>query len=253
MLEARQERILRQHVQTDRLLGVEAVPVGDGPVGDAEADSPMIDTPKEDEMAKSRPDAKAKKKSLDVLNKKEVSDCTKCELHEGRTQTVFGEGAPDADLMFIGEGPGRDEDEQGRPFVGRAGKKLNEMITAMGLKREDIYIANVVKCRPPQNRTPTPAEAATCFDYLFRQISIIQPKVIVTLGSPATKLLLDTNVGITKLRGNWAKYDGLLPDGPSIDVMPTYHPAYLLRAYTMENRKKVWSDLKKALNRLSES
>jgi len=173
----------------------------------------------------------------------EIGECTRCRLHEGRTNIVFGVGSPRAALMFIGEGPGRDEDEQGEPFVGKAGQTLNKMIRAMGLEREDVYIANVVKCRPPENRDPKPDEIATCSPFLFEQIEAIRPKVIVTLGSPATKTLLGTRQGITGIRGTWQSYRG-------IPVMPTYHPAYLLRSYTEENRRRVWDDLKAARARL---
>jgi len=173
----------------------------------------------------------------------ELGECTRCRLHEGRTHIVFGVGDPRAHLMFIGEGPGADEDAQGEPFVGRAGQKLNGMIQSIGLEREKVYIANVVKCRPPDNRDPKPDEIATCSPFLVEQIEAIRPRVIVTLGSPATKTLLNTKVGITKLRGTWQSYRG-------IPVMPTFHPAYLLRAYTTENRRLVWDDLKAARARM---
>jgi len=174
-----------------------------------------------------------------------IGDCTRCRLHEKRQNIVFGVGSPTARLMFVGEGPGADEDRQGEPFVGRAGKKLDEMIAAIGLSREDVYIANIVKCRPPENRTPQPDEVGTCSPFLFEQIAAIGPRVIVTLGSPSTKTLLDTKVGITKMRGIWHSYEG-------IPVMPTFHPAYLLRAYTPENRRLVWEDLKAARARMDE-
>jgi DNA polymerase len=172
-----------------------------------------------------------------------LGECTRCRLHAGRTNIVFGVGNPSARLVFIGEGPGADEDAQGEPFVGRAGQKLNEMIRAIGLEREDVYIANVVKCRPPDNREPKPDEIATCSPFLVEQIEAIRPRVIVTLGSPATKTLLGTKAGITRLRGTWHSYRG-------IPVMPTFHPAYLLRAYTQENRRIVWEDLKAARARM---
>ncbi|MCC6681294.1 MAG: uracil-DNA glycosylase [Phycisphaeraceae bacterium] len=178
------------------------------------------------------------------MDEQEVRKCTRCDLCRSRTQTVFGEGDPDAALMFIGEGPGQTEDEQGRPFVGRAGELLNKMIVAMGLAREQVYIANVVKCRPPDNRTPVPEETAACWDYLRRQIEIIQPRVIVALGAPAAKMLLETKVGIMKLRGTWQSFNMVQPPIP---VMPTFHPAYLLRAYTQDNRAKVWSDLQQVM------
>ena len=173
----------------------------------------------------------------------ELGECTRCRLCEGRTHVVFGVGDPRARLMFIGEGPGADEDAQGEPFVGRAGQKLNDMIRAIGLEREKVYIANVVKCRPPDNRDPKPDEIGTCSPFLVEQIEAIRPRVIVTLGSPATKTLLNTKLGITKLRGTWHSYRG-------IPVMPTFHPAYLLRAYTQENRRLVWDDLKAARARM---
>jgi DNA polymerase len=148
--------------------------------------------------------------------------------------------------MFIGEGPGAEEDAQGEPFVGRAGKKLDEMIVAIGLSREQVYIANIVKCRPPQNRDPERDEVETCSPFLIDQIEAIRPRVIVTLGAPATRTLLNTRVGITRLRGSWQSFRG-------IPVMPTFHPAYLLRAYTPENRRKVWEDLKAARARMDGS
>ncbi len=196
-------------------------------------------------------DRQQKAKRLAELDTTQVRGCTRCELCRSRTQTVFGVGDPDAALMFVGEGPGQNEDLQGEPFVGRAGELLNKMIEAMGLSREQVYIANVVKCRPPNNRTPTPAEAANCWPYLQRQIAIIRPSVIVTLGGPAAKLLLDTPTGITRLRGTWHQVPGLRADGQSIPVMPTFHPAFLLRAYTKENRQKVWSDLQAAMGRIA--
>ena len=177
--------------------------------------------------------------------REEIGDCTRCKLCHGRTQIVFGVGNPRARLMFVGEGPGAEEDARGEPFVGRAGQKLNEMIRSIGLTREEVYIANVVKCRPPENRTPEPDETATCSPFLFRQIEAIDPKVIVALGSPAAKTLLGTKTGITALRGNWGRFRG-------IPVMPTFHPAYLLRAYTVENRRLVFEDLKAARSRMDE-
>ena len=177
--------------------------------------------------------------------REELGDCTRCKLHRGRTHIVFGVGDPRARLMFVGEGPGADEDAQGEPFVGRAGKKLDEMIEAIGLKREEVYIANIVKCRPPNNRDPERQEVETCSPFLASQIEAIRPRVIVTLGSPATRTLLGSRVGITKLRGQWHSFRG-------IPLMPTFHPAYLLRAYTRENRRLVWEDLKAARSRIDE-
>jgi DNA polymerase len=167
----------------------------------------------------------------------EVKPCKKCRLCEKRRNTVFGEGDPDAKIFFIGEGPGENEDIQGRPFVGRAGELLNKMIAGMDLRREQVFIANIVKCRPPDNRVPAPGEVETCTPYLVRQLEIIQPRVIVTLGLPAAKYMLNTNSTMGRMRGQWHNWRG-------IKLMPTFHPAYLLRSYTEENRRLVWSDLK---------
>jgi len=177
--------------------------------------------------------------------REEIGDCTRCKLHQQRTNVVFGVGDPGARLMFVGEGPGAEEDARGEPFVGRAGKKLDEMILAIGLSRGEVYIANIVKCRPPKNRDPERDEIETCSPFLEKQIEAIGPKVIVTLGAPATKTLLGTRIGITKLRGEWHSFRG-------VPVMPTFHPAYLLRAYTKENRRKVFDDLKAARARMDE-
>ena len=174
---------------------------------------------------------------LQALDANEVTGCTKCDLHKTRTQTVFGEGDPEARLVFVGEGPGQNEDETGRPFVGKAGGLLDKMIAGMGLSREQVYISNVVKCRPPNNRTPLAGEVATCTPYLHQQLDWIRPTVIVPLGLPATRYLLDSKLAMGKLRGRWHEWRG-------IKVMPTYHPAYLLRSYTAENRALVWGDLK---------
>jgi len=240
---AKRLRILRQHVQTDQLLGVEAVPVGQA------ADQPPLPSTAPDVGRLGRD---AKIQILEAIDRDEVQACDKCELCHSRTRTVFGEGDPDAPIMFVGEGPGMNEDQQGRPFVGRAGELLNKMIAAMGFERQQVYIANIVKCRPPENRTPTPAEAMTCWDYLRRQIQTIQPRVIVAVGGPAAKMLLDTTVGITALRGTWQAIDGLGPGGAAIPVMPTFHPAYLLRQYTPDNRAKVWSDLQQVMTLLQD-
>ena len=175
----------------------------------------------------------------------DLGDCTRCKLHTTRNKIVFGVGDPNAQLMFVGEGPGAEEDARGEPFVGRAGKKLDEMIKSIGLSRAEVYIANIVKCRPPKNRDPEKDEVETCSPFLARQIEAIGPKAIVALGSPAAKTLLDTRTGITRLRGQWHDFNG-------IPVMPTFHPAYLLRAYTPENRRKVWEDLKSARARIDE-
>lgn len=173
--------------------------------------------------------------------RQEVMTCTKCPLHSTRKNVVFGVGSTKAELMFVGEGPGADEDEQGIPFVGRAGQLLTKMIEAMGLSREKVYIANIVKCRPPENRNPFENESMTCIPYLYRQIEYIRPKYIICLGSVAVQNLLRTNVGITKLRGEFVDLNG-------IKVMPTYHPAYLLRNPNM--KKPCWEDLQKVMKEM---
>src|SRR3954452_14880533 len=166
----------------------------------------------------------------------EIGDCTRCKLHTlGRRQIVFGVGNPEANLMFVGEAPGRDEDEQGIPFVGRAGQLLTKIIEAMGLARDDVYIANVIKCRPPQNRNPEPDEVETCEPFLFRQIDVIKPKVIVTLGKFAAQSLLRTDTPISQLRGRQFDYRGA-------KLVPTFHPAYVLRNNAPNS--EVWEDMK---------
>ena len=177
--------------------------------------------------------------------REELGDCTRCNLHKDRKTIVFGSGNPHADLVFVGEGPGADEDEQGFPFVGRAGRKLTEIIEkGMNLSREeDTYICNIVKCRPPNNRDPKPDEIAACNPFLIRQLQAIRPKAIVALGKPAASTLLGRTVPIMKERGNWYEYEG-------IPLMLTLHPAYLLRAYTIENRRNVMDDMNKVLTKL---
>ncbi|MHC4069261.1 MAG: uracil-DNA glycosylase [Planctomycetota bacterium] len=180
----------------------------------------------------------------------EVGKCRRCELGQTRTNAVPGEGNPNADIFFIGEAPGADEDAQGRPFVGRAGKLLDKIINAMGLKRTDVHIGNILKCRPPENRDPRPEEIINCLPYLQRQIEIINPEIIVALGAHAAKTLLETNKSIGQLRGQFHEYYLGLGKAP-IKLMATYHPAYLLRNYSAENRKRVWEDMKKVLAELS--
>lgn len=169
----------------------------------------------------------------------ELGDCHRCKLWHTRTNLVFGEGNQQAELMFVGEAPGADEDATGRPFVGRAGQLLTKMIEAIGMKREEVYIANILKSRPPGNRNPEADEVAACKPFLLRQIAAIKPKLIVTLGNPATQGLLETKVGITKLRGQFQAY----PRIPDIKVLPTFHPAFLLRS--PDKKREAWEDLKK--------
>ena len=171
-----------------------------------------------------------------VAIREDIGDCTRCKLHTlGRTQVVFGVGNPEADLMFVGEAPGADEDEQGIPFIGRAGQLLTKIIEAIDLKRDDVYIANIIKCRPPQNRNPDPDEVATCEPFLFRQIDVIKPKVIVALGKYAAQTLLRVDTPISRLRGRVFDYRGA-------QLIPTFHPAYLLR--NPSSKREVWEDMK---------
>ena len=175
-----------------------------------------------------------------------IGDCTRCKLHGlGRRQVVFGVGNPEADLMFVGEAPGADEDLQGEPFVGRAGQLLTKIIEAIGLKRSDVYIANVIKCRPPGNRNPEPDEVATCEPFLSRQIDVIRPKVIVALGSFAAKALLRSDAPISRIRGHVFDYRS------GAKLIPTFHPAFLLRS--PERKRDVWEDMKKVRALLADS
>lgn len=165
--------------------------------------------------------------------------CTKCRLSEQRTQTVFARGNGGSGVCFVGEGPGFDEDKQGFPFVGKAGQLLDRMIAAMGIPRDEVYICNIVKCRPPQNRKPQPDEMGACRDYLVEQLELVQPKVIIALGATAVEGLLGTSGGITRIRGRWRLYKGRVP------VMPTFHPAYLLR--NPRAKREVWDDLQQVM------
>src|ERR1700746_2749319 len=176
------------------------------------------------------------------LIREDIGDCTRCRLHkQGRKQIVFGVGNPNADLIFIGEAPGADEDQQGEPFVGRAGQLLNNMIKAMGLRREDVYIANIIKCRPPNNRTPERDECETCSPFLMRQIEVIGPKAIVALGAVAAKTLLAINAPMSELRGRWYDFRGT-------KLAVTYHPAFLLR--DPRQKKETWKDLQMVMKEL---
>ncbi|MCG3122708.1 MAG: hypothetical protein GIKADHBN_01101 [Phycisphaerales bacterium] len=274
-------RLVRQHAETARLMGVDFVPVyrrSDG--GDASSAAPMVEAKPADAPAaaptaavtvevttpasvapSAAPAAAAvaaavrdrarSQKLLDELRARYEADAPHKHFVTAHTNIVFGEGDPCARLMFVGEAPGEEEDRTGRPFVGRAGQLLDKMIVAMGLRREDVYIANVMKTRPPGNATPTLDEARLCAPYLYEQISIIGPQVIVTLGLPATRTLLNTTEAMGKLRGRWAVFNcGGIGAPAEIAVMPTYHPAYLLRNYTLQERAKVWSDLQMVIERL---
>ncbi len=238
-------RVLAQKLRLAQFFGAEALEVnlaaaaaaGTGGAPIADVSMSRGSTPQKDGHP-----PEEKRAMLDAIAD-QVAACTKCSLHESRHNVVPGEGNPAARLMFIGEGPGEQEDLQGRPFVGRAGKMLDKIIAAMGLAREDVFIGNIVKCRPPGNRAPAPAEAVDCMPYLQQQIEVIAPEVIVALGATAAKWLLETRDGISRLRGRFHDYRG-------IPLMPTYHPAYLLRAYTPENRRKVWDDMQMVCKKL---
>ena len=193
-----------------------------------------------------RPPSQSQQNALPIVSLDEVraqiGECTRCKLHKGRHSIVFGVGHPNARLMFVGEGPGEDEDLKGEPFVGKAGQLLTKMIEAMGLRREDVYICNTVKCRPPNNRNPEPDELAACEPFLKGQLAAVKPEVIVTLGKFAAQALLRDQTPITRLRGQWREYEG-------IPVMPTFHPAYLLRS--PQEKGKVWEDLQRVMARLN--
>ena len=188
------------------------------------------------------------KQSLEAIAE-EVKSCRKCEIANSRLNAVPGQGNPKARLMFVGEAPGADEDQKGLAFVGRAGKLLTEIIIAMGLTRDEVFIGNTLKCRPPGNRDPKPDEIDNCWPYLKRQLEIIQPEIIVALGAHAARTLLDSKLAIGKLRGQFHEYR-FSEELPPAKLMPTYHPAYLLRNYSYDNRKRVWEDMMKVLKEL---
>jgi uracil-DNA glycosylase len=221
------------------LFGDEGLPEAPGPSGGARGSRARRTegaggSPLDDVQAPEAPDATTALRFI----RETIGDCTRCRLCEKRSNIVFGVGNPSAPLMFIGEGPGVDEDRQGEPFVGRAGQLLNRIIESMGYAREDVYIANIVKCRPPDNRTPLPDEIATCSPFLFQQIKAIGPQIIVCLGTPAVQTLLGTKETITRLRGTFREVGGF-------KVMPTFHPAYLLR--NPGAKKEVWEDMKQVM------
>lgn len=272
--------LLAQHARATQLLGVDFLPIGRPPEVEIQAapkppakhhapesniePKPLHDfNPAPQQVAKLQIDHASIRKchesgagpqaKLDVLQDKYIADAPHASFGTSFTNIVFGEGSPTADLMFVGEAPGQQEDETGRPFVGPAGQLLDKMIVAMGLSRDSVYIANVLKTRPPNNAAPTPDQARLCAPYLIEQIRIINPKVIVTLGLPATHLLLDSTQPMRAMRGQFHPFPSpAFKDSglPQIDLMPTYHPSFLLRAYTEDNRRKVWSDLSMVMDRL---
>lgn len=231
-----------QYVSTDELFGLREVPLRlpDRPAAKA-APGRKAQTPEARE---------AKAQRLRVLDEEQVRGCTRCGLAAGRTNTVFGQGHPDARLVFVGEAPGHEEDRQGLAFVGRAGQLLTRMIAAMGLAREEVFICNVLKCRPPNNRDPAADEIAACSPYLYDQLSTIEPEVIIALGAPAARTLLQTTDSIGRLRGRFHDFylSGIAGVGEPIPLMATYHPAYLLR--NPAEKAKAWSDLQAVMRRM---
>lgn len=207
----------------------------------AEARSPEPSRPAQPGPQEPGPPEKGCGSEALVAARRALGDCTRCKLAGGRTRIVFGVGNPAAELAFVGEGPGADEDREGEPFVGKAGQLLTRMIEAMGYRREQVYIANVVKCRPPGNRNPEPDEIAACEPFLRAQLEAIRPRVIVALGKFAAQTLLRDTTPISRLRGRWAEYQG-------VRLMPTFHPAYLLRS--PEEKKKAWEDLQLVMKEL---
>jgi len=228
----------KQAMEFYRELGFEYLPLKTVELSDILSDQPVI---KHEEPANNdEADGQSKDQALKLL-REEIGDCQRCKLSQGRNNIVFGEGNPHSKLMFIGEGPGRDEDMQARPFVGDAGKLLTNLIVKLGLKREDVYIANIVKCRPPHNRNPEEDEIITCRPFLGKQIDIIKPRIIVCLGRIAAHALLEVSTPISKLRGSFSRYK-------EIEVMPTFHPAYLLR--NPKDKWLTWEDMQKVLDKL---
>src|SRR6516164_5468397 len=230
-------RQAQAHVQSLRLAGVEWLPAAETPVFlTADNQGPGDHSPP-------TPAAEDRRQALKLLAQ-EVSVCCKCaELVSNRTQTVFGDGGPGVDLCFVGEAPGADEDAQGLPFVGAAGQLLNRIIAACGFQRHEVYICNIIKCRPPGNRTPLPNEAANCRSFLDRQLELVQPRFICALGGCAAQNLLSSNLALGKLRGKFHDYKG-------IPVLCTYHPAYLLPHRNPDKKKDVWEDMKMLLARM---
>jgi len=245
---------VRAHLEYRRALGIKTIEVNTLDVRTLRAQPATVTVPQEKTViaAAAPPVVKETAKimtatqtgqpmTLDAI-REEMGDCTRCKLSGGRKNIVFGEGDPKAVIVFVGEGPGFEEDQQGRPFVGEAGQLLTDIIEkGMKIKRAEVYICNIVKCRPPGNRNPEPDEVESCIGFVKEQIRAINPKVIVTLGNVPTQNLLNTKQGITKIRGTWQSYEG-------IPVMPTFHPAYLLRS--PGEKKKVWEDIQLVMKRL---
>ncbi|MFC1854966.1 uracil-DNA glycosylase [Thermodesulfobacteriota bacterium] len=241
--------MVKEHMAFQRMCGLDEYPRGEK---DTMSDASVVGTKDHPLSIKTKGMTIAELKRPAVINEVKESqiidlsgsmkECNKCKLANERTKIVFGEGSLDADLVFVGEAPGRDEDESGRPFVGRAGKLLTKIIMAMGLTREDVYIMNIVKCRPPGNRNPEADEIKTCEPYMLRQLDIIKPKIICTLGTFSSQTLLKSTVPISKIRGKFFDYYH------GIKLMPTYHPAFLLR--NAGKKKEVWEDMQLIMKEL---
>lgn len=236
-----------EELKSEQFLGGAWLPISQAQITPAATPAQRKDAPMP--SATTSANTKDKQNQLDQIAHT-VAQCTRCTLHETRTKPVPGDGNPDARIVFVGEAPGQSEDEQGKPFVGRAGKLLTSIIEAMGLQRQDVFICNILKSRPPGNRDPRPEEIVACMDYLFEQLQIINPEIIVALGAHAAKTLLNTNEAIGRLRGRFHAYQPG-PDAEPIKLMATYHPAYLLRNYSQENRQRVWEDMQMVLSELN--
>jgi uracil-DNA glycosylase len=247
------KKVVRQHAEMAEFFSggltvkKTSLVAGDSPAS-ALAESESKATSHESHVVERPPASPEVVKELENIAE-QIRKCRKCDLYSSRTNAVPGEGNPAARIMFVGEAPGADEDAQGRPFVGRAGQLLNKIIAGCGLKREDVWIGNILKSRPPDNREPRPEEIIACIPYLQRQIELINPEIIVALGAHAAKTLLDTPKAIGQLRGIFHEYIPGIGHKP-IKLMPTFHPAYLLRNYSDDNRRKVWEDMKKVLAEL---
>ncbi len=256
-------RAIRQQVEGDQILGVKEIPISrekssrvgslqtprqrSVPVEGNSANLPRQDAGRNESHGEV---CDAKDIPLKTLDETQVKTCRKCHLHETRTKTVFGQGNSNARLVFVGEAPGYDEDQSGLAFVGRAGQLLTKMIDAMGLTRDDVYICNVLKCRPPNNRTPAADEIASCSPYLYEQLRTINPQIVCALGAPAAQTLLNTKESIGRLRGRFHEFypSGSPMEGPSIPLMATYHPAYLLRS--PHEKRKAWEDLQLIMQKM---
>jgi uracil-DNA glycosylase family 4 len=240
---------VREHLEFQKMLGVSSIGLIPSMIASpaVKADAPsavndeQVPAIKNEKVPKTEKTERCISKGLTTV-REELGNCSRCKLHKGRKNIVFGEGDPNAVLVFVGEGPGYEEDQQGRPFVGAAGQLLTDIIVkGIKLRREDVYICNIVKCRPPNNRNPEADEISACEPFLLKQLEAIKPKIIIALGNIAAKTLLKTGEGITSLRGRWQTYHG-------IAVMPTFHPAYLLR--NPKDKALVWEDIKKVIMEL---